>query len=151
MLQPMLISTLLSYYDENIADQHKETTYLYAGLIILTSVISVICVQLFNFSIMQIGMKMRVACCSLIYRKSLRLSKSALAETTIGQMVNLLSNDVSRFDQATHFLHQIVFAPIEILVVMYLCYNSVGWTGLIGTIFLIVALPFQCKYCLFYI
>lgn len=115
-------------------------------MIVLMSLIHIFLIQFFNFNTMQIGMKMRVASCSLIYRKSLKLSKTALAETTIGQMVNLISNDVSRFDYATHFMYHLVMAPIETVVVMYLCYINVGWTGLIGTIFLVLAVPMQCKY-----
>lgn len=91
-------------------------------------------------------MKMRIASCSLIYRKSLRLSKSALAETTVGQMVNLISNDVSRFDFSTMFLHQLAMGPLEIIVGMVLVYNSVGWTGLTGAAFLLISIPIQCEY-----
>lgn len=115
-------------------------------MIVLMSILHIFFIQFFNFNTMQIGMKMRVASCSLIYRKSLKLSKTALAETTIGQMVNLISNDVSRFDYATHFMYHLVMAPVEILIVMYLCYINVGWTGLVGTIFLLLAVPLQCKY-----
>lgn len=121
-------------------------TYYYAGMIILTTLAHILFAQYFNFNTQQIGMKIRVASCSLIYRKSLKLSKAALAETTVGQMVNLISNDVSRFDMCTHFMYHLVVAPLEILIVMYLAYVNVGWTGLVGIIFLLLSIPAQCKY-----
>ncbi|CAG9836010.1 unnamed protein product [Diabrotica balteata] len=143
MSQPFLISKLLKVYEEIPTEESMNDIYLYAGLIIVTSFLNVILVHRFNLAVMQIGMKMRIASCSLIYRKSLKLSKSALAETTIGQMVNLLSNDVGRFDQATHHLHHFYLAPIQTTIVMVLLYLVVGWTALLGTVFLLLSIPLQ--------
>nr|XP_023027004.1 probable multidrug resistance-associated protein lethal(2)03659 [Leptinotarsa decemlineata] len=141
--QPLLISKLLTLYDENQVAENQKYLYIYSGLIVLSLFITVFLTHAFFHHIMQVGMKLRIACCSLVYRKALRLNKSALAETTIGQMVNLLSNDVGRFDQATHFMHHLIMGPVEILVVMILCYFNVGYTGLIGAVFLLVSVPFQ--------
>ncbi|CAG9840910.1 unnamed protein product [Diabrotica balteata] len=142
MAQPFIISKLLVIYEkdpkENITD-----VYLYSGLIVATSFVNVVLVHRFCFAMMQVGMKMRVASCSLIYRKALRLSKSALAETTIGQMVNLLSNDVGRFDLAVVHIPDLYIAPIQALIVMVFLYVIVGWTGLLGTIFLLMSIPLQ--------
>lgn len=91
------------------------------------------------------GMKMRVACCSLIYRKSLRLSNVALAQTTIGQMINLLSNDVNRFDHAAMNFHNLWVTPIQVFLIMYLVYAQVGWTGIVGIGFIMIFIPLQSK------
>lgn len=106
---------------------------------------NVLLIHFFNLRILEVGMKIRIACCSLIYRKSLKLSKSALAETTGGQMVNLISNDVSRFDTSTMFLHHLFIGPLEMIIGMALVYDSVGWTGLTGAVFLLISIPIQCK------
>ncbi|XP_056643788.1 probable multidrug resistance-associated protein lethal(2)03659 isoform X1 [Diorhabda sublineata] len=143
MGQPFLISQLLLVYETTGTDEGKNDIYFYAGLIVITSFLNVILVHRFNLAMMQVGMKMRISSCSLIYRKSLKLSKSALAETTIGQMVNLLSNDVGRFDQAVHHLHHFYMAPLETLIVMVLLYYNVGWTALFGAVFLLLSIPFQ--------
>lgn len=79
---------------------------------------------------LHLGMKMRVAMCSMIYRKALRLSKNALGETTAGQVVNLLSNDVGRLDLAIIFIHFLWVGPLETIAVTYLMYLEVSLFGI---------------------
>jgi ATP-binding cassette, subfamily C (CFTR/MRP), member 4 len=74
---------------------------------------------------LNLGMKMRIAACSLIYRKSLRLSRSALINTTSGQVVNLLSNDVARFELIALFFHYLWVGPIVAIVVGFLMFMEV--------------------------
>ncbi|XP_066143639.1 probable multidrug resistance-associated protein lethal(2)03659 isoform X2 [Euwallacea fornicatus] len=88
-------------------------------------------------------MKIRVATSTLIYRKVLKLTKSSLAETTVGQMVNLISNDVGRFELATIHAHYLWLAPLETIVVLILMYFQVGFTGMIGVVLLLAFIPYQ--------
>ncbi|KAJ8983672.1 hypothetical protein NQ317_003459 [Molorchus minor] len=141
--QPLLISKLLEYYEPNQTKMKIGDAYMYAGLIVLATLINVLCIHNYQLRVMHLGMKVRVATCSLVYRKALKLSKTALAETTIGQMVNLLSNDVSRFDFAGQHIHNLWLAPVATVIVMYLVYAYVGTTGLIGSFFLLLFIPFQ--------
>lgn len=99
--------------------------YFYATAVVLASAFNVMLMHPYLLSQMHLGMKMRVALCSMIYRKSLRLSKNALGETTVGQVVNLLSNDVGRLDIAIIFLHFLWVGPLETLAVTYLMYLEV--------------------------
>ncbi|XP_023236897.1 multidrug resistance-associated protein 4-like [Centruroides sculpturatus] len=51
-----------------------------------------------NFTITElIGMKLKIAFCTIIYRKAMRLSPSSLEKSNVGQMVNLIANDASKF------------------------------------------------------
>ena len=86
--------------------------YIYASGVVLCSAVYTFTHHPYFFGVMHLGMKIRVASCSLLYRfvcglssyltslhplrKALKLSNSALGQTTVGQMVNLLSNDVNR-------------------------------------------------------
>lgn len=74
---------------------------------------------------LHLGMKMRVAMCSIIYRKALRLSKNALGNTTAGQVVNLMSNDVGRLDLSILFVHYLWVGPLETLLLTYLMWREV--------------------------
>ena len=41
---------------------------------------------------------------TLLYRKSLRLSNAARQESSVGQIVNLMSNDANRFPEFSMFV-----------------------------------------------
>ncbi|XP_015517778.1 probable multidrug resistance-associated protein lethal(2)03659 isoform X1 [Neodiprion pinetum] len=144
--QPLMLAGLLRYYrsdNVNGSKMSKDEAYLWAGGIILCSTLNFLVIHPCMLGIMHTGMKIRVACCSLIYRKVLKLSKSALAETTVGQIVNLLSNDVNRFDLAVYFIHYIWLGPLESVVITYLIYREVGWSAVIGMLTLLFFIPLQ--------
>lgn len=60
-----------------------------------------------------VGAQMRIACSSAIYRKTLRMSKRAVTQTSAGNVVNLLSNDVGRLDYGFIYVHFIWILPIQ--------------------------------------
>lgn len=144
MAHPMLIGRLMAYYSPQQIEITKEQAYLYATSIIGISLLNVMITHSYFFGLQQIGMKIRVACCSLIYRKALKLSKSALIDTTIGQTVNLMSNDVNRFDFLIIHIHHLFIAPIEACVVIYLLYTTVHPAALAGVGIMLAFVPLQC-------
>ncbi len=90
------------------------------------SALNVIIMHPFVLGVQHLGMKIRIAVCSMIYRKSLKLSKNALGDTTAGQVVNLISNDVARLDMSMMFVHFLWVGPLETVAVTYLMYREVS-------------------------
>ncbi|XP_071455642.1 ATP-binding cassette sub-family C member 4-like [Hetaerina americana] len=140
--QPLFLGKLISYFTPG-SEITKESAYLHAGGVILSSGVAIIVTHPYMLSLMHIGMKVRVACCSLIYRKALRLSKTALGQTTVGQVVNLLSNDVNRFDVVPVFLHYLWIGPVETVIITYLLYNEIGISAVLGIASLLTIIPIQ--------
>lgn len=118
---------LVSYYakPENNTSGDQTIAYLYALGVILCSAFNVFFMHPYMLGILHTGMKIRVAMCSMIYRKALRLSKTALGNTTSGQVVNLISNDVGRLDTSMIHMHYLWLGPIEIVIITYLMYREV--------------------------
>lgn len=74
------------------------------------------------------------------------MSKKALGETASGQVVNLLSNDVARFDIVSIFIHHMWVSPTAALIVMYFLWVEAGYAGVIGMIPVYLVVPLQSKY-----
>ncbi|XP_018392368.1 PREDICTED: multidrug resistance-associated protein 4-like isoform X2 [Cyphomyrmex costatus] len=143
VVQPLLLGQMLLYF--NTTDIDKFYAYKCAIGIILCSAVNVFIVHPYMMDMTHLGMKIRVACCSLIYRKTLKLSRTALGETTIGQAVNLLSNDVNRFDISIIFLHYLWLGPLETIIITYIIFHliDIGVSSIFGIAFLLMFIPFQ--------
>lgn len=75
--------------------------------------------------------------------QALRLSKTALGETTVGQAVNLLSNDVARFDKTFLVLAFLVIAPVETMIIVYLLWSRIGISAVLGVVSILLVIPVQ--------
>jgi ABC transporter transmembrane region. len=75
--------------------------------------------------------------------QTLRLSMTALRETTVGQAVNLMSNDVNRFDASANFLVYLWFGPLETLVISYLMWREIGFAAFVGVGAIMLVIPLQ--------
>lgn len=66
-----------------------------------------------------------------------------MGQITAGKIVNLLSNDVARFDFSVWSLHYLWVGPLMTLVVSYLMYREIGWSALVGILFMLAFVPLQ--------
>lgn len=69
-----------------------------------------------------------------------------MSDGITGQAINLMSNDVSRFDWMMSFTHDVYYAPIGSAIAGYLIYTQIGYAGLIGMALLILFMPVQGKF-----
>ncbi|XP_023170245.2 probable multidrug resistance-associated protein lethal(2)03659 isoform X2 [Drosophila hydei] len=116
---------------------------LYGVGLVACTVLSVLLIHPFMMHMMHLAMKMRVAVSSAIYRKGLRLSRTALGGTTTGQVVNLVSNDLGRFDRALIHMHFLWLGPLELLFASYFLYQQIGVASFYGIAILVLYVPLQ--------
>ncbi|KAM4537961.1 ATP-binding cassette subfamily C member 4-like [Fundulus diaphanus] len=146
--QPVFLGQVIRYfetYDQNDTAALYKTLGYAAGLSICTIGLAVIH-HLYFYYVQRAGMKIRVAMCHMIYRKALSLSSSAMGKTTTGQIVNLLSNDVNKFDEVTIFLHFLWVGPLQAAAVVGLLWEEIGPSCLAGMVVLLFLMPTQTMF-----
>lgn len=84
-----------------------------------------------------LGAQIRIACCSLMYRKTLKLSKRVAGTTPTGYLVNLLSNDVARFDVILILVHYAWMMPFQAVLICYLIWRKIGLAAVAGVVRLV--------------
>ncbi|CAC5381267.1 ABCC4 [Mytilus coruscus] len=140
--QPLFLGQLIRYFTPGSTVSSTDA-YLYAMGVSLCAIILAIFHHPYFFGVQRIGMQLRVACCSLLYRKALRLNNTALGQTTTGQIVNLMSNDVNRFDTAAIFLHYLWVGPAQAIPVLIILWNELGPSAMAGFGVLLLLVPVQ--------
>ncbi|CAH1736107.1 unnamed protein product [Aphis gossypii] len=143
MSQPMLIGELLAYFNHNNSKNIDiKYAYLYSTVLICSMLMSTILLFFINEEMMNEVIKAKAACCSLIYRKTLCLSHKTFGETAVGQVINLISNDVNRLDCAIN-LHYLWIGPLQIIIGIYFLWQDTGVSLLVGVATFIFFIPLQ--------
>nr|XP_045582319.1 ATP-binding cassette sub-family C member 4-like isoform X3 [Procambarus clarkii] len=140
--QPLCLGGLIRYFGGEEGYTALDG-WLFSTGVVMGSVLYIFSHHPFFFGIQHSGMQIRVASCAMIYRKALRLSKAALGKTTVGQMVNLLSNDVNRFDTSVIFIHYLWIGPLQTMIVLGILWKELGPSCLAGIMLLILFVPLQ--------
>uniref|UniRef100_A0A7N8Y2U6 Multidrug resistance-associated protein 4 n=1 Tax=Mastacembelus armatus TaxID=205130 RepID=A0A7N8Y2U6_9TELE len=145
VIQPVVLGKMIQYF-ENYDPNNKAALYetlCYAAALSFCTIGLAMLHHLYFFHVQRAGMKIRVAMCHMIYKKALGLSSSAMGKTTTGQIVNLLSNDVNRFDDVTIFLHFLWVGPLQAAAVVGLLWVEIGPSCLAGMVVLMFLMPMQ--------
>ncbi|KAM9396345.1 ATP-binding cassette sub-family C member 4-like isoform 2-T2 [Salvelinus alpinus] len=148
VIQPVFLGKLIQYFEKYDPD-NMDTLYEafgYAAGVCLSTLILAVTHHLYFFHVQRTGMKMRVAMCHMIYKKALCLSSAAMGKTTTGQIVNLLSNDVNKFDEVTIFLHFLWVGPLQAAAVLGLLWVEIGPSCLAGMAVLVILMPTQTMF-----
>lgn len=144
LLQPICLGGIVGYFAQR-EDQPVTLgwAYAYASGIVFSTVLHMSAFHPFVFFAMNSLCKTRVAFSGLIYRKALRILKSSTQEGQNGKIINLLSNDLAKFEVAFLYIHEIWKGPLQAVLFMVVIYMQMGIAGVVGLIFLLAFIPLQ--------
>lgn len=141
--RPIILAELVTLFSADNKDNTKNMYYYSAALVGVSLLITFFMHHL-QFHLASIGMRIRIATSSLIYRKITKLNQKSLGQTAAGQVVNLLSNDVNRFDFLIPILHAIWVMPIQVAFLLLIMWFQVGISSLSGIVVMVIlTVPIQ--------
>lgn len=144
LIQPICLGGFVAYFAQTEAtDITLNDAYWYASGIVLSSAYMIITFNPFILYQFKTACKVRVACSGLIYQKSLRLLKSSTEEGQSGKIINLLSNDLAKFDLGMTFLNDLWKGPLQAIAFFVVIYMEIGIASVVGMAFLFSFVPLQ--------
>ncbi|XP_062567586.1 multidrug resistance-associated protein 1-like [Saccostrea cucullata] len=88
-----------------------------------------------------IGIKVKTSICGALYRKMTKLSNTAKKDCTVGEMVNLMSDDAQRVIHALFQLHFLWIGPLQACVALYFLYQELKFAAVLGFSLFFVFIP----------
>ncbi|EDO48577.1 predicted protein, partial [Nematostella vectensis] len=144
IIQPLFLGYLVNFFAIG-SEMTQRDAFLFAFGVAVCSFLNSFLITPFTYLRQLFGMRVRISCTALVYNKVLKLSHSAIAKTTTGTIVNLVSTDTQKFDWASFFLHYIILGPIEALVVLVLLWREIGAASMAGMGVILLIVPMQMK------
>lgn len=135
---PLILGALIRYVESEGA--------LWKGLLLTFTLFAVsFIIALLNgqhgLTCYQVGFRIRTALISSIYRKAMRISSSAKRNTTVGEIVNLMSVDAHRFFEMIPYLHIAWSGPIVMSLAIFLLWQYLGVAVFAGLAVMILMIP----------
>ncbi|KAF9961648.1 hypothetical protein BGZ70_008234 [Mortierella alpina] len=152
VFQPMVTKAIIQFVQDSIQNRRDgvEAPPLWHGILMaiglfVMGVLSTIALHQYWQRSTGVGVGIRTSLITTIYRKGLVLSSKAKQDFSTGKITNLMSTDTARLDFLAGFFHILWTAPLMILMILILLLVNMGWTALIGFVFLVMFGPIQAR------
>uniref|UniRef100_A0A8C0ZMU8 Canalicular multispecific organic anion transporter 2 n=1 Tax=Castor canadensis TaxID=51338 RepID=A0A8C0ZMU8_CASCN len=138
-VNPQLLSMLIRF----ISNPEAPTWwgFLLAGLMFLSSMMQTLILHQYFHCIFVSALRLRTAIMGVLYRKALVITNSVKRESTVGEMVNLMSVDAQRFMDVSPFLNLLWSTPLQIILAIYFLWQILGPSVLAGVAVMILLIP----------
>ncbi|KAL9956611.1 hypothetical protein ACROYT_G038110 [Oculina patagonica] len=142
ILQALFLGFLVSALISSEEPQKNVLLYDCALAMAANHLIKSIALHHYFFTNDMLGIKLRSALKGLVYIKTSLLSKQALIEFSTGHVIDLVSNDVQRMEEAPMWISHMVPTIFDFTVGTSLVVYLIGWQAIMGVLFLLFLIPY---------
>ncbi|KAI2474111.1 probable multidrug resistance-associated protein lethal(2)03659 isoform X2 [Diabrotica virgifera virgifera] len=140
---PLTLSKVIKYFQPGQDELSRSSAIYCAILLVLLNFLSVTYLHNYLLVLSELGIKVRTAFCSAIFRKSLRLTQKSLLEVSSGKIVTLMTKDVAAIENFIFYFNDVWVGIVQAIIVFYLIFNKMGVGSLIGIGFFLLVIPAQ--------
>ena len=146
LFTPKIMKMMIAFAESNASDDilDKEEDwkgYFYGFLLLFTVALQSILMNQYFEKMMIMGLNARTTLISSIYKKSLKVTQSTKKDSSVGEIVNLMSVDVQRFMDVLPYLNMLWSAPLQICISSYFMYQELQEATFVGMGILLASLP----------
>ncbi|RZB38622.1 ABC tran domain containing protein, partial [Asbolus verrucosus] len=142
IIQPRLVAKFISYFT-NHSKITKQEAILYGFLVIALNIVNSTYSHNYSLVMVELGIRIKFAFSSLIYRKILKLNSFHTSKIFTGKIVNLITKDVNNFDSAVFLLNDMWISLTQLTITILVIYYRFGIAIIGGVSFIIFALSVQ--------
>ncbi|KAI8916137.1 P-loop containing nucleoside triphosphate hydrolase protein [Gorgonomyces haynaldii] len=142
--QAYCLGLLLEWFQRPVPSDTTDyfsTGYLYAGLLASAVAGQAMLNQIKFFLATRIGMQVRLALIGALFHHALNLPMTSSISNA--QMVNMISSDVQKFEDASGFFHFLWAGPFELFAVTYFMYLQINWSAFVVVGAMLLLIPLQ--------
>ena len=144
----MILNKMLLYFEGADGVTTAEIWILTALMFIVPAISSLLNVQS-NTILAHFGIDFRNALTSAIFRKSMVLSPTSRQAFSTGMIINMFSADTRQIQAFLFFMNNVLLAPFQIAVSIWLIYRQVQVAVFVGLGFMLVMLPLNSMFFFF--
>ncbi|GFS09919.1 multidrug resistance-associated protein 1 [Elysia marginata] len=122
---PLLLGQLVDYVEEENTAVWKG--YVFAVGLFVSMMLQTVFLQRVFHGSLSLGLRMRSALISSIFRKALTVDNMSKSESTVGQVVNLMSVDAEHIENVMNYGWALWSSTLQICLSLYLLYTTVGF------------------------
>lgn len=122
---PYLIDDFVSFLT-NRENQSLQRGYFLALAFLGAKMVETIAQRQWVFGARQLGLRLRAALITQIYKKGLHLSSQSRQSHTSGEIINYMSVDVQRITDFIWYLNTIWMFPVQISLAIYILHTNIG-------------------------
>nr|XP_013004976.1 canalicular multispecific organic anion transporter 2 isoform X2 [Cavia porcellus] len=138
-VNPQLLSMLIQFISNPEAPSWWG--FLLAGLMFVCALVQTLILHQYYHCIFVSALRVRTGVIGVIYRKALVITNSVKRESTVGEIVNLMSVDAQRFMDVFPFLNLLWATPLQVILAIYFLWQILGPSVLAGVGLMVLLIP----------